>query len=402
MILFSSWLARSPSAPPRVAGRRRFARLYAERGALALALLASFVVVLASPTASEARSRIKDLVSFEGVRGNALLGVGLVMGLNGTGDTLRNAPFTQQALQDMLERLGIQTHNAANIDTKDTALVMITATLPPFAAPGAKFDVQVSAMGDAKSLLGGRLVPTALQGADGAVHAVAQGTVQTGAISAGGASGSSVTRGVPTGGGIADGGTIEQESNDAGFSLDLLPSLRLTLHNPDFTTARRIADVINAAFPGTAQDENGTVVKVKPPSGMNMVAYLDAVEQLYVDPDLPARVVINEADGVVVINGDVRISTVAIAQGNITISVSETPKVSQPAPFSNGQTTVTPQTAIKVDEEKGRKLITMNSGASLTALVSGLNMLKVTPHDMISILQAIKAEGALQAEIQVM
>jgi flagellar P-ring protein precursor FlgI len=234
------------------------------------------------------------------------------------------------------------------------------------------------------------------------VHAVAQGTVQTGAISAGGASGSSVTRGVPTAGGIADGGTIEQESNDANFSLDLMPSLRLTLHNPDFTTARRIADVINAAFPGTAEDENGTVVKVKPPSGMKMVAYLDAVEQLYVDPDLPARVVINEADGVVVINGDVRISTVAIAQGNITISVSETPKVSQPAPFSNGQTTVTPQTAIKVDEEKGRKLVTMNAGASLTALVSGLNMLKVTPHDMISILQAIKAMGALQAEIQVM
>jgi flagellar P-ring protein precursor FlgI len=160
--------------------------------------------------------------------------------------------------------------------------------------------------------------------------------------------------------------------------------------------------VINAAFPGTAQDENGTVVKVKPPSGMNMVAYLDAVEQLYVDPDLPARVVINEADGVVVINGDVRISTVAIAQGNITISVSENPRVSQPGAFSNGQTVVTPQSAVKVDEEKGRKLVTMNAGASLTALVSGLNMLKVTPHDMISILQAIKAEGALQAEIQVM
>jgi flagellar P-ring protein precursor FlgI len=367
-----------------------------------LALLASVLIALASPTASEARSRIKDLVSFEGVRDNALLGTGLVMGLNGTGDTLRNAPFTQQALQDMLERLGIQTHNATNIDTKDTALVMITATLPPFAAPGAKFDVQVSAMGDAKSLLGGRLIPTALLGADGAVHAVAQGTVQTGAVSASGASGSSVTRGVPTGGGIADGGTIEQESNDASFALDLLPSLRLTLHNPDFTTARRIADVINTAFPGTAEEQNGTVVSVKPPSGMKMVAYLDAVEQLYVDPDLPARVVINEADGVVVINGDVRISTVAIAQGNITISVSETPKVSQPAAFSNGQTTVTPQTAIKVDEDKGRKLVTMNAGASLTALVSGLNMLKVTPHDMISILQAIKAMGALQAEIQVM
>ncbi len=382
--------------------RRNVAQLSARVGALALALLASVLVALASPTASEARSRIKDLVSFEGVRGNDLLGYGLVVGLNGTGDTLRNAPFTQQSIQDALERLGTQTHNATNIDTKDIAAVIITAKLPPFAAPGSKFDVQVSAIGDAKSLLGGRLIATALLGADGAVHAVAAGTVQTGAVSAGGASGSSVTRGVPTSGGIADGATVEQESNDVGFSLDKMESLRLTLHNPDFTTARRIADVINAAFPGSAEDENGTVVKVKPPSDMKMVAFLDAVEQLYVEPDLPARVIINEADGVVVINGDVRISTVAIAQGNITIAVSETPKVSQPAPFSNGQTTVTPQTAIKVDEEKGRKLITMNAGASLTALVSGLNMLKVTPHDMITILQAIKADGALQAEIQVM
>jgi flagellar P-ring protein precursor FlgI len=402
MILFRALSARSPSVHARSGRRRNVAQLSARVGALALALLASVLVALASPTASEARSRIKDLVSFEGVRGNDLLGYGLVVGLNGTGDTLRNAPFTQQSIQDALERLGTQTHNATNIDTKDIAAVIITAKLPPFAAPGSKFDVQVSAIGDAKSLLGGRLIATALLGADGAVHAVAAGTVQTGAVSAGGASGSSVTRGVPTSGGIADGATVEQESNDVGFSLDKMESLRLTLHNPDFTTARRIADVINAAFPGSAEDENGTVVKVKPPSDMKMVAFLDAVEQLYVEPDLPARVIINEADGVVVINGDVRISTVAIAQGNITIAVSETPKVSQPAPFSNGQTTVTPQTAIKVDEEKGRKLITMNAGASLTALVSGLNMLKVTPHDMITILQAIKADGALQAEIQVM
>jgi flagellar P-ring protein precursor FlgI len=381
---------------------RSFARRAAQAGALTLALLTSLLVALASPTASQAKSRIKDLVAFEGVRDNDVLGYALVVGLNGTGDTLRNAPFTQQSIQDALERLGTQTHNATNIDTKDIAAVVITAKLPPFSAPGAKFDVQVSAIGDAKSLLGGRLIPTALYGADGAVHAVAAGTVQTGAVSAGGASGSSVTRGVPTAGGIADGGTVEQESNEASFSLDTMASLRLTLHNPDFTTARRIADVINAAFPGTAQDENGSVVKVKPPAGMKMVAYLDAVEQLYVEPDLPARVVVNEADGIVVINGDVRISTVAIAQGNITISVSENPRVSQPGAFSNGQTTVTPQTAIKVDEDKGRKLVTMNSGASLAALVSGLNMLKVTPHDMISILQAIKAEGALQAEIQVM
>ena len=371
-------------------------------GVMALALLTSLAVGLAWPSASQARSRIKDLVSFEGVRDNELLGYGLVVGLNGTGDTLRNAPFTQQSIQDALERLGTQTHNATNIDTKDIAAVIITAKLPPFAVPGAKFDVQVSAIGDAKSLLGGRLIATALLGADGAVHAVAGGTVQTGAISAGGASGSSLTRGVPTSGGIADGATVEQESNDPNFSLDKMGSLRLTLHNPDFTTARRIADVINVAFPGAAEDENGTVVKVKAPSGMRMVAFLDAVEQLYVEPDLPARVIINEADGVVVINGDVRISTVAIAQGNITISVSENPRVSQPGPFSNGQTVISPQTTLKVDEEKGRKLVTMNAGASLTALVAGLNMLKVTPHDMITILQAIKADGALQAEIQVM
>jgi flagellar P-ring protein precursor FlgI len=367
-----------------------------------LTLLTSVIVALASPTASEAKSRIKDLVAFEGVRGNDLLGVGLVFGLNGTGDTLRNSPFTQQLIQDALERLGTQTHNAANIDTKDIAAVMISAKLPPFAAPGSTFDVQVSTIGDAKSLLGGRLLATALEGADGKVHAVAAGTVQTGAVSAGGASGSSVTRGVPTSGGIANGATVEEESNEPSFSLDAMPFLRLTLHNPDFTTARRIADVINAAFPGTAEDENGTVVAVKPPPGMKMVAYLDTIEQLYVDPDEPARVIINEADGLVVMNSDVRISKVAIAQGNITISVTETPKVSQPNPLSNGQTTVTPQTAVKVDEEKGRKLVTMDAGVSLDALVKGLNMLKVTPHDMISILQAIKAEGALQAEIQVM
>jgi flagellar P-ring protein precursor FlgI len=375
--------------------------IFIKRLGAGLALAAGLLMAMA-PAASDAKSRIKDLVAFEGVRDNDLLGYGLVVGLNGTGDTLRNSPFTQQSIQDALERLGTQTHNAANIDTKDIAAVVITAKLPPFAAPGAKFDVQVSAIGDAKSLLGGRLMVTSLMGADGHVHAAAAGTVQTGAVSAGGASGSSVTRGVPTSGGIAGGATVEEESNDPGFSLDSMAVLRLTLHNPDFTTARRIADVINAAYPGTAEDENGTVVSVKAPSGMKMVAYLDAIEQLPVEPDLPARVVINEADGLVVMNSDVRVSTVAIAQGNITISVSETPKVSQPAPLSNGQTTVTPNTSIKVDEEKGRKLLIIPAGASLAALVDGLNKLKVTPHDLISILQAIKAEGALQAEIQVM
>jgi flagellar P-ring protein precursor FlgI len=174
------------------------------------------------------------------------------------------------------------------------------------------------------------------------------------------------------------------------------------LHNPDFTTARRIADAINTLYPGTATAENPTIVATRPPAGMNLISFIGAIESLSVEPDSPARVVIDEVAGVVVMGDAVRISTVAIAQGNLTISVQESPAVSQPAPFSQGQTTVVPQSAVSVDEEKGKKLITLQAGASLASLVNGLNALGVTPRDMISILQAIKAAGALQADIQVM
>ncbi|MDP3173679.1 MAG: flagellar basal body P-ring protein FlgI [Phenylobacterium sp.] len=348
---------------------------------------------------ASAKSRIKDIVEFEGVRENMLVGYGIVAGLNGTGDSLRNAPFTKQSLEAMLERLGVNTRDA-NLNTKNVAAVMVTARLPAFAATGAQIDTSVSAMGDAKSLLGGTLLVTPLLGADGQAYAVAQGTVQTGSVSAGGASGSSVSKGVPTAGRIASGALVERE---IGFQLANMTQLRLTLRNPDFTTARRIADVVNSSFPGTAVAENPTIVAVRPPAGQDMTSYLARVENLSVEPDGPAKVVIDEVAGVIVMGDAVRLSTVAIQQGNLTITVRESPQVSQPAPFSRtGETAVTPQSDVSVDEEKGRQFVTVNSGASLSSLVSGLNALGVTPRDMISILQTIKAAGALQAEIEVM
>ena len=360
-------------------------------------LILALVLTMAGP--SFAKSRIKDVVAFEGVRENQLTGYGLVVGLNGTGDNLRNAPMTRQSLEAMFERLGVNVRDT-NLNTKNVAMVMVTAKLPPFAASGSAIDVTVSAAGDAKSLQGGTLLVTSLIGADGKVYAVAQGTVQTGSVQASGASGGSVSKGVPTSGRIAGGATIELET---GFQMSAMAQMRMTLRNPDFTTAQRIATVINGRFPGTAIAENPTIVTIRPPAGESMVGFMTTIETLEIEPDAPAKVIIDEVSGVIVMGDAVRISTVAIAQGNLTISVQETPQVSQPQPFSRtGETVVTSQSAIAVDEERGRQLLTLKNGASLSSLVSGLNALGVTPRDMISILQAIKAAGALQADIEVM
>ena len=351
-----------------------------------------------TPDAALAKSRIKDIVSFEGVRGNHLVGYGLVIGLAGTGDSLRNNPETQQSLTSMMERLGVNTHGAT-MDTKNNAAVMVTAELPAFAAAGSKLDVTVSSMGDAKSLLGGTLLVTSLMGLDGEVYAVAQGTVQTGAISASGASGTSFSRGVPTAGRIASGGEVERE---IGFKMGSMSKMRLSLRNPDFTTAKRIAEEINRHFPDSAVAENPTIVSITPPDGGNLITFITTIEQFEVDPDVPAKVVINEVDGVVVVTGDVRVSKVAIDQGNLTVTVDEKPSVSQPNPLSQGTTTTVPNSSVKVAEEKGKKFVIMQPGVSLETLVKGLNSLGVTPRDMISILQSIKAAGALQADIQVL
>lgn len=364
--------------------------------ALGLALAPGPVVATA-----EAQSRIKDIADVEGVRENQLVGYGLVVGLNGSGDSLRNAPFTRQSLNAMLERLGVST-GGLNLNTRNVAAVMVTANLPPFAAQGARMDVAVSALGDAKSLAGGQLLVTPLVGADQEVYAVAQGAIAVGGFAAGGASGSSVTRGVPTAGRIANGALIEREIP---FDLAGQNELRLSLRNPDFTTAQRMAAAINLAVgAGAARPLNSGVVAVQRPASFSgdMVSLLTTVEALPVQPDVSAKIVIDESSGIVVVGEAVRVSKVAIAHGNLTITVDEQPQVSQPAPFSQGQTTVVPDSAVQVQEDDGDLAIVGGEGVQLKQLVDGLNALGVTPRDMISILQALKAAGAVQAEIEVM
>ena len=367
---------------------------------LRLAALVVGAALAAAPAPVLAFSRLKDLVDVQGVRDNQLVGYGLVVGLNGTGDSLKNAPFTQLSIQTMLERMGTNT-KGATMQTKNVAAVMVTANLPAFSAPGSRIDISVSAMGDAKSLQGGTLLVTSLYGADGSIYAVGQGPVATGGFSAQG-EGASVTRGVPTAGRIANGAIVEK---DTGFTLASLSVLKLSLKNPDLTTATRIAGAVNA-FLGlpvaTAADPSNVVLNVPAAYAGGTTALLTDIEQLKVDPDQPAKVVIDENSGVIVMGADVRVSTVAIAQGNLTIRVQETPQVSQPSPFSNtGTTEVVPRTKIDIDESKNAKMVVLNAGVSLQNLVDGLNALGVGPRDVISILQAIKASGALQADIEV-
>ncbi|MEM7618993.1 MAG: flagellar basal body P-ring protein FlgI [Pseudomonadota bacterium] len=349
----------------------------------------------------QAASRIKDLVSIEGIRENQLVGYGLVVGLNGTGDSLNNSPFTRQSLQAMLERLGVNTRSAT-LRTANVAAVMVTGNLPPFSTQGTRMDISVSTLGDASNLQGGTLLVTPLHGANGEVFAVAQGPVAIGGFSAEGAA-SSITRGVPTSGRIANGAIIERELN---FKLKNRKQLRLSLHNPDFTTAKRISVAINAF---TAEDigvaiNPSTVLLTLPKAySGNIITLLTEIEQLRIEPDTAARVIIDEQTGIIVMGSDVKVSRVAISQGNLTISVSETPEVSQPEPLApGGATVVVPRTAVQANTESGKKLAIVESAVDLKSLVNGLNALGIGPRDMISILQAIKAAGALQADIEVM
>ncbi len=365
---------------------------------LAAALLIAALVALPHHAAASS-ARIKDVVDVEGVRDNMLIGYGLVVGLNGTGDSLNNSPFTEQSLVGMLERMGVNTRGT-NLRTKNVAAVMVTATLPPYAAQGTRIDVTVSAMGDSKSLLGGTLLVTPLLGADGEVYAVGQGPIAVSGFSAQG-QGASVTRGVPTAGRISSGAIVEREIQ---FSLAELPVLRLSLRNPDFTTAQRVATAINMQLRGNraqATDPSSVLLTVPEARRGDIVGLITEIEQLRITPDQVARVVVDEKSGVIVMGENVRISTVAIAQGNLTIRVTETPQVSQPGPFSQGQTAVVPRTDIQVDDQSNNRLAVMNSGVTLQELVQSLNALGVGPRDMIAILQSIKAAGALQAEIEV-
>lgn len=363
-------------------------------------LVAIAVTALLASAPAGAGTRLKDIVDIEGVRDNQLLGYGLVVGLNGTGDSLRNCAMTRQSLEAMMERLGINTRNS-NLNTKNTAAVMVTANLPPFATNGSRIDVTISAACNSKSLEGGQLIATPLTGADGQVYAVAQGGVAVGGFSAGGQSGSSLTRNVPTSGRIPNGALIERELV---FDLAGQSELRLALRNPDFTTANRIAGAINAFVGSSAAfAADPATVRLRKPAGFSdMASLISQVELLQVEPDQPARIVINETTGVIVMGDNVRVSQVAIAQGNLTIQVQESPAVSQPNAFGQGDTVVVPQTDIAVGEDMARLALIGGSGVPLRDLVNGLNALGVSPRDLISILQALKASGALQADIELM
>lgn len=350
-------------------------------------------------TASANAIRIKDLVEFDGVRGNDLVGYGLVVGLNGTGDGLRNAPFTEEIMTSILERLGVNV-TGEQFRPKNVAAVFVTATLPPFARSGSMIDVTVSAIGDANSLLGGTLIMTPMNAADGEIYAVAQGTVLAGGAAAEGDA-AKVVQGVPTSGVIPSGARIEREVD---FELSALSTLRLALREPDFTTAGRIEQVINSSFGRSValMLDAGTVQIDIDATRMPSTAHaLGRIENLLVEPERRARVVVDQRSGTIVMGEDVRISRVAVSQGNLTLRIEEAPVAVQPNPFAEGDTVVVPRSRAELDEEPGIKLAEVPDGTTLSEVVAGLNALGVAPRDMIDILKTIKAAGALHAEFVV-
>lgn len=364
---------------------------------LIVAVVAAAVVM--GWTAVLSAARIKDIASFRGVRSNQLVGYGLVVGLNGTGDS-QDAVFTLQSMAAMLEKMGV-TVNPDDISVKNVAAVMVTAELPPFGRSGSRIDTLVNSIGNAKNLQGGTLLITPLKGADGQVYAVAQGPVSTGGFAAGGASGDKVQKNFPTVGRIVQGALVEREIP---FNLNQKDVLTLALHRPDFTTATRMAQAINSGLMESVADtlDAGTVRIVVPPKYIgNTVQLIAAVESLGVTPDTVSRVVINERTGTVVMGENVRISTVAIAHGNLSVQIRETQNVSQPLPFSEGQTKVTPESQVLVQEGR-QPLFLVQTGVSIGEVVKALNALGVSPRDLIAIFQALKAAGALQAELEIM
>lgn len=362
---------------------------------LLAAMLASLIVFLA-PLDAHAE-RLRDLGQFQGVRSNQLTGYGVVVGLPGTGDD--NLEYTTQAMKGVSGRMGLTLPPGISPGVKNAAAVMVTADLPAFAKPGQRIDVTVSTIGKAKSLRGGALILTPLYGADGQIYAMAQGNLAVGGLGVSARDGSNVTINIPTVGRIAEGGSVERavatgfEGGDA---------LRWNLFNSDFLTAARVRDAINMRLPGTASVEDGVTVALRLPADPDSRAsMMAAIEMIDVDPaETPARVIVNSRTGTVVINSAVRLSPAAISHGKLTVHIQENPMVVQPAPFSRGRTEVEEHSAIDTEEEK-RSVALFRGGASLARVVDALNLLGVTPSDLVAILEALKQAGALKAEMVV-
>ena len=355
-----------------------------------------FVFGFVAQVALSGEVRIKDLVEFDGVRGNDLVGYGLVVGLNGTGDGIRNAPFTEEIMSNILERLGVNV-TGEQFRPRNVAAVLVTAELPPFARAGARIDVTVSAIGDAKSLLGGTLIMTPLNAADGLIYAVGQGSIIAGGASVEG-EGASIVQGVPTAGVIPGGARVERE---VAFDLSAVKEVRLALRSPDFTTAGRIEDAINTAFGRVASrmlDAGTVVVSIKATGHPSPAHALEMIESLTVQPEQRARIVVDQRSGTIVMGEDDRVSRVAVSQGNLTLRIEEAPVVVQPNPFASGETIVVPRTRAALEEEVGVGMALLPEATTLSEVVAGLNALGVSPRDMIDILKTMKAAGALHAE----
>nr|WP_124110749.1 flagellar basal body P-ring protein FlgI [Palleronia sp. THAF1] len=359
-------------------------------------ILLAGLIALVGLSAQAAPVRIKDLVEFDGVRGNDLVGYGLVVGLNGTGDGLRNAPFTEEIMSTILERLGVNV-SGEQFRPKNVAAVLVTADLPPFARTGSRIDVTVSAIGDAQSLLGGTLIMTPLNAADGQIYAVSQGTVIAGGATAAGEA-AAITQGVPTSGTIPAGARVEREID---FDFTKLSSIRLALRTPDFTTAGRIEQAINGSLKRSAAvmlDAGTVLVDIGATRAPSPAHALQQIENITVEPERRARVVVDQRSGTIVMGEDVRISRVAVSQGGLTLRVEEAPIAVQPNPFAPGETVIVPRTQVGIEQEPGIGLAEVPSGTSLSDVVAGLNALGVAPRDMIDILKSIKAAGALHAD----
>jgi len=356
------------------------------------------IAILAALPAWGAGTRLKELSTIEGVRDNQLIGYGLVAGLAGTGDR-RQTVFSAQSLTNILQRMGVTVSPTA-IQVKNTAAVMLTATLPPYAQPGSRIDVTAAAVGDASNLQGGLLLLTSLRGADGQVYAVAQGAVVTGGFVAGRA-GNSQTVNHPTVGRVPAGAIVER----AAPSLALGSHLRLQLRQPDFTTAARVAEALNRKFPGApvARPESAALVNVTvPPAFANRaIEFVAELEALTVEADRPAKVVVNERTGTIAMGGRVRISPAAIMQGNLTVEIQTAFEVSQPGPLASGTTQTVPKVAVAAKEEPARNVV-LKQGATVEELVRALAAIGSTPRDIIAILQSLRAAGALEAELEIL
>jgi flagellar P-ring protein precursor FlgI len=359
---------------------------------------AAVLLGLLATGATLAQERVKDLASVAGVRSNQLVGYGLVVGLDGTGDQTTQAPFTSQSLRNMLGQLGVTIPPGTNLQLKNVAAVMVHADLPPFAKPGQRIDITVSSIGNAKSLRGGTLLLSPLQGVDGQIYAMAQGNLVVGGFGAQGRDGSRVSVNVPSAGRIPGGATVEREVPTAFSEGD---SVVLNLHRADFTTARRLAESINGFFgDGTAVAIDGASVRARAPLDPNQrVSFVSMVENLQVTPgEAAARVVVNARTGTIIMGGDVRVLPAAVSHGSLTVTITENFDVSQPNEFARGQTVVTPRSEVEV-AQGGSRMFPFGPGTSLNDIVRAVNDVGAAPGDLIAILEALHQAGALRAEL---